>query len=493
MSSLCSDDYEETGYEEVSLTTIEYYTIDTMIEKTGGFGRVQLSILIWMLIANIPTAFYAYGLPVLEQFPDYVCTTDSGMDYRWKRNQIWESGAPKEDMKWRINYDSSKSISNWVEEMDLMWATKFQIGLLGSIYFWGLAVSGIFLKFSDHFGRRKIIQVGCLFSWFIITYLYSFSGLYVRYAMLFWLGALSFRLLALYILITELCPKEYHLYVSAGYALIDHYIGVLLPSIYFRFIGKDYKVIFAWAVFASPLSFILSMFLPESPRYFYEKRNFEQLRHEFETIARYNKKEIPVKYELIMNDGTSIEDEDNKHHKNVWKMIKDFNTFAPLVITALTFSVISLDTNLLQYHSKYFKANGYDMAFIMLHSEILGTIVAVFLRKMLSTRYLISISFAIITICTLPLILIPQVDSITMISVFGCQVGISMWFYLSILSLSEKFPPLFVAFAFFTWNLWTSMTNIFSPIIAEATHPIPMKLMFFVSILLWLLNLIYWG
>lgn len=129
--------------------------------------------------------------------------------------------------------------------MDLVCASKYNIGLFGSIYFLGFALSGVFLKFSDHYGRRKIIQVGCLFSCFIITYLYAFPDLYIRYTMLFLLGVLSFRLIALYILIMEMCPKDYQIYVSAGYALIDHYIGVFLPTMYFKLIGKDYKVIFA--------------------------------------------------------------------------------------------------------------------------------------------------------------------------------------------------------------------------------------------------------
>ena len=87
--------------------------------------------------------------------------------------------------------------------------------------------------------------------------------------MLFSLGLITFRLLALYILILELSPKKYHIYVSAGYALIDNYLGVILPYFYFRFIGNDYKVVYMFAVIAAPLSFILAMLLPESPLYYY--------------------------------------------------------------------------------------------------------------------------------------------------------------------------------------------------------------------------------
>jgi hypothetical protein len=59
-----------------------YYTIDNMIDKSGGFGKLQMCILLCMLIANMPSAFYSHGLPVLEQFPDYTCITSSGYKYR---------------------------------------------------------------------------------------------------------------------------------------------------------------------------------------------------------------------------------------------------------------------------------------------------------------------------------------------------------------------------------------------------------------------------
>lgn len=73
-------------------------------------------------------------------------------------------GSPREDIDWRIDWDSSRSIKNWVDEMGLMCAPSLEIGLFGSIYFLGMALSGVFLKFSDHYGRKRIIQLGCLFS-----------------------------------------------------------------------------------------------------------------------------------------------------------------------------------------------------------------------------------------------------------------------------------------------------------------------------------------
>lgn len=178
-------------------------------------------------------------------------------------------------------------------------------------------------------------------------------------------------------------------------------------------------------------------------------RKFDMLKQEFQKISEFNGKTIPSHYHFMFENGSVVDDE-NDTRRHIWKMMKDKTLTFNLVMTILVFSAVSFNTNLLNFHSKYFKANGYDMAFLMMHADIIGTIIAVVLRRYhLSTRPLLVLSFAISAIFTVPLVYIPEVDWITMISVVGCQFGISMSFYLSILNVSETFPPLFVAFAFF--------------------------------------------
>ena len=260
--------------------TIEFFTLDKMIERTGGFGRIQIAILICMLIACIPTEFYARGLPFLEQFPEYTWTTKYGRSYKCTEKDICRNGAPRKDIDWQINWSSTQTINNWVEEMDLICTPKYLIGMFGSSYMIGLALSGIFLKLSDHFGRKRIIQIGCLLSWIVVVYLYSFPKINWRLTMLFMLGIISFRLVALYILLIELSPKKYQIYVSAGYAIIDQYIAIILPVFYFKFFGNDYKAVFSFALLAAPFSLMLSLAIPESPRYLYEQRKMGHLKYE---------------------------------------------------------------------------------------------------------------------------------------------------------------------------------------------------------------------
>lgn len=56
-----------------------------------------------------------------------------------ERNDICSKGLAKD--KWRIDYTSKESIHNWVEHLDLTCISETTIGLIGSVYFIGFALS----------------------------------------------------------------------------------------------------------------------------------------------------------------------------------------------------------------------------------------------------------------------------------------------------------------------------------------------------------------
>ena len=76
-------------------------------------------------------------------------------------------------------------------------------------------------------------------------------------------------------------------------------------------------------------------------------------------------------------------------------MLKDQRILLNLLVAIVTFSAISFSTNLVSFHSKYFNANGYDMSFFMIHADILGTMIAVFLRRYMITSKIMMYAFAL--------------------------------------------------------------------------------------------------
>ena len=67
----------------------------------------------------------------------------------------------KKDVKFEIQTDDISYIENWVpeNELDMYCYPEYQIGLFGSIYFFGLAIGTVLTKVSDFIGRKNAMFI----------------------------------------------------------------------------------------------------------------------------------------------------------------------------------------------------------------------------------------------------------------------------------------------------------------------------------------------
>ena len=116
------------------------------------------------------------------------------------------------------------------------------IGLFGSLYFLGFAISGLYLKQSDRFGRKAIIMSGSIMQ-AIICYTLFFSQNYIVYYIFLFFGGFSVaKNIANYIYVTESMPERYQVYVGAFLLAVEPLIVVSISSLYFFFGGKNWKI-----------------------------------------------------------------------------------------------------------------------------------------------------------------------------------------------------------------------------------------------------------
>ena len=91
-------------------------------------------------------------------------------------------------MYFEVDYNDEFSFHNWMTDQSLYCYSSFEIGLLGSLFFLGFAISGILLKFSDIIGRKMVMQVGTLLQ-AVCCYLFYFTdNIYIIYGTLLLLG-----------------------------------------------------------------------------------------------------------------------------------------------------------------------------------------------------------------------------------------------------------------------------------------------------------------
>lgn len=140
---------------------------------------MQLITLIFVFFTYQGTNFFIYNLAYLELVPKLLCSTDGvnyhicGTDLDWTadksevsnyasvyKNELCTEHKIREDIYWKVDYSDKQSFHNWMTDESMYCESSIKIGLFGSFYFAGYAMSGIILKFSDHFGRLSVIRVG---------------------------------------------------------------------------------------------------------------------------------------------------------------------------------------------------------------------------------------------------------------------------------------------------------------------------------------------
>ena len=173
------DSFEDTGVrnnEESNL--LKKYDAEYLIEKSGGWGRMQLICFIFTIIAYQGPNYYAYCLAYLELVPRLLCGVEGGelhecgkysfayenqtyfLGEEEYRSELCDGNKIRSDIYFEVDYNDSESYHNWMTDEQLYCKSKFMIGLFGSLFFLGFAISGLMLKFSDTVGRVRIVRFG---------------------------------------------------------------------------------------------------------------------------------------------------------------------------------------------------------------------------------------------------------------------------------------------------------------------------------------------
>lgn len=65
----------------LSENDLEFHEIDDLINKAGGFGKMQYMILIFALLASQGLNYFVYSLAYLELVPSVLCKYSINDDY----------------------------------------------------------------------------------------------------------------------------------------------------------------------------------------------------------------------------------------------------------------------------------------------------------------------------------------------------------------------------------------------------------------------------
>ena len=89
-----------------------------------------------------------YALPFLELFPAYVCPES--------KPECTREDHCRDPQGFPVDWESSRSVHNWVEQLGLACAEPYQIGMLGSSFFIGMTLFVVLItRLGDLLGRKR--------------------------------------------------------------------------------------------------------------------------------------------------------------------------------------------------------------------------------------------------------------------------------------------------------------------------------------------------
>ena len=236
-----------------------------------------------------------YGLGFLTLYPDYQTLDASAKWVETDRQIICAQDIPQNE--WRINYENETSYHNWVSpaKLNLTCTNKDKIGLIGSVYFLGMAASASFIPYiSDIMGRKKPYALSLLLALIGYLVMYFSTSINLTIAAYLIIGiAAGGRVIIGATYMNEFIPLKYQNAVITILNLSDGSI-MIIQCIYYYF-DHYWKPIHVFGLGMNLFSLLGALTIPESPKYYYAHRQYNQARDSLAVVARFNTSKTSAK------------------------------------------------------------------------------------------------------------------------------------------------------------------------------------------------------
>jgi hypothetical protein len=168
-------------------------TLEDAFERVGGFGKFQKVSAVMNMLANAGASFLLYAFAFLELEPKFMCQLDyPSPEYTYateERTLEAEYCSTETIYHCAINWDDPTSIHNIIEQLDMYCAPKYQIGMIGFVFLFGIVIGCLtVVKLADVHGRKPIYMVGLLFNLIVVVVLILSTNKFLDFLMLFVLG-----------------------------------------------------------------------------------------------------------------------------------------------------------------------------------------------------------------------------------------------------------------------------------------------------------------
>lgn len=208
---------------------------------------------------------------------------------------------------WEADPNSTKTLYNWQQKLDLTCVDDWKIGMIGASLFIGWCVTLLWLpSIADKKGRRNLFWFGMVCDLALYTGLMLTHRLGVMIFIYFCFGMIcSIRIQVGYVYLMEVLPKKAQTHVTSGWNVQEAMIYVV-GTIYFWKISKHWFWYCLIGYIWQAISVIFLIWMPESPRYLISVGKLDEAKKVFQTIAWWNKKSLEWDERLYSKNGLPL-------------------------------------------------------------------------------------------------------------------------------------------------------------------------------------------
>eukprot|EP00347_Sterkiella_histriomuscorum_P006682 403351837 len=375
--------------------------------------------------------------------------------------------------------------------------------MLGSSLLIGQFLGSIFLmRLGDIFGRKYVVIISTLLgSVFMIGIIYS-PNLNALYAFILLFGiTLAPRNLS-YVYCLELTTHQNQSTYSMICMLFDS-LGMIILGIYFSFFKSMTNLIWFTIAVQTFAALIVLVFCPESPKFLYEKKEYDKFFQAIGQIEKFNRTNVnlqELKTLQIRHDmqQTSINNEDDsdydsqtnspetkqkkihpKKQVSFINQIRRQKLLPNILILSLFWAVSSYSYYFIEFYMKFIPVNRIQTLSLMIGvSDVVCCVTFKFLqnkfeiRKLISVNYLLLLASSSVFYVIMLIYPVPSdaVQYIITLMIFGMRFFSAMTFIGAYQANNEYFPVLLKGGIFAITNVSARLSSIMSPWVAESMN-----------------------